>query len=173
MTFWKCPGQDPTFWKLEDIFETPCPFCGYSIEFWKNDVTRPCPSCKRQVANPRFNPGCAAWCEYADKCLGEIAKTIKSQPQIIRDRLKTNLRKRLEPQERDLLNSTLKAAQEAESAALNERSDPLIPFVTHMVGPIAHIKGWSKNEVMTLLEQSGIEGETADRIYKEILKLTP
>jgi len=172
MAFWKCPGQDPTFWKPEDIFETLCPYCSHSIEFWKNDVTRPCPGCKQQVANPRFNPGCAAWCEYADKCLGEMAKTIKNQPQIIRDRLKANLRKKLNPQERELFNNALKAAQKAESAALNEKTDPLIPIVINMIGPIACIKSWSKEDIMTLLEESGIEGETADRIYKELVKYT-
>lgn len=169
MAFWKCPGQDPSFWKPEDIFEAPCPYCGHSIEFWKNDVTRPCSHCKRQIANPRFNPGCAAWCEYADKCLGEMAKTIKSQPQIIRERLKANLRKKLNPKEHDLFNKALKAAQEAESDALDKKADPLIPLVTNLIGPIAHIKGWSKEEVMTLLGESGIEGETATKIYKKLV----
>lgn len=69
----KCPGQDTRYWKAEDIHEQPCPHCGDEIEFWKTDVRVRCPSCKRKVANPRFNLGCAAWCAYAEQCLGGAA----------------------------------------------------------------------------------------------------
>jgi hypothetical protein len=66
----QCPGQDKRFWKPEDIFEAPCPHCGARMEFWKDDVRRRCEGCGEMAPNPRLDLGCAAWCKYADKCLG-------------------------------------------------------------------------------------------------------
>ncbi len=66
----KCPGQDPQFWKPEDVVEVPCARCGYKVEFFKTDARLRCPQCDRQVANPTVNIGCAQWCEQASRCLG-------------------------------------------------------------------------------------------------------
>ncbi|MCK4249366.1 MAG: hypothetical protein KAX15_06265 [Candidatus Omnitrophica bacterium] len=74
-----CPGQDTRFWKPRDIFERNCPKCKTTIEFWKDDVYRRCPGCKQKIANPSFDFGCAEWCQYAEKCLGDIAKQKKKK----------------------------------------------------------------------------------------------
>ncbi|MDK2887796.1 MAG: hypothetical protein PWP72_674 [Thermoanaerobacter sp.] len=166
MSLWKCPGQDRSFWKPEDIFESPCPHCGQSIEFWKDDITLRCPNCKQLVGNPRFDPGCAAWCSYASKCLGEMARAIQNQPQIIRTRLEVALRKRLKPEDRDLLNRSLKAAQRAEEMAMAEKAEPLIPLAASLIGPAARIKGWSREEVLALLAEAGIDENTAGSICR-------
>ncbi|MHC4599829.1 MAG: HD domain-containing protein, partial [Planctomycetota bacterium] len=65
-----CPGQDTRFWRPEDIFELDCGACGHAIEFFKDDVYRRCSACGRRVENPKFNLGCAQWCEHAKDCLG-------------------------------------------------------------------------------------------------------
>ncbi len=67
----RCPGQDLRYWKPEDIFDVPCPFCGIEIEFWKDEPIRHCPECKKEVRNPKIDSGCAEWCKYADDCLGK------------------------------------------------------------------------------------------------------
>jgi HD superfamily phosphodiesterase len=69
----QCPGQDKRFWKPGDVFEAPCPHCGRSIEFWKDDQRRRCRSCGRMAANPKFDMGCAKWCKFAAQCLGQPA----------------------------------------------------------------------------------------------------
>ena len=68
----RCPGQDQRFWKPDDVFELPCPHCGQAIEFWKDDPRLKCRSCGETVENPRFDLGCATWCQYADGCLGTV-----------------------------------------------------------------------------------------------------
>ena len=66
-----CPGQDQQFWKPEDIFDVRCPHCGKEMEFWKDDPILTCPDCNEYIRNPKLDTGCAAWCKYADDCLGE------------------------------------------------------------------------------------------------------
>lgn len=68
MNAFKCPGQDSRFWKPEDVFDAICPHCGVSVEFFKDDRKRRCPSCKNPMVNPRLDLGCLEWCQYADKC---------------------------------------------------------------------------------------------------------
>lgn len=68
----RCPGQDQRYWKPGDIFDVLCPHCGAMIEFWKDEPLLSCPSCKKSVRNPKIDPGCAAWCKYADDCLGKL-----------------------------------------------------------------------------------------------------
>lgn len=69
-----CPGQNTLFWKPEDIFETECPVCGGTVEFFKDDVSRKCPSCGFRFPNPRLDMGCMEWCPYADKCAAAMAE---------------------------------------------------------------------------------------------------
>ncbi|WP_338834199.1 hypothetical protein MHLNE_05750 [Moorella humiferrea] len=121
----RCPGQDRRYWKPGDIFEEPCPHCGGLIEFWKDDVNLRCPHCRKLVTNPRFDPGCAAWCSYASKCLGEVATVYQRQPRVIRDKLEVEARKNLFHQ-RELLNLALKAASFAEKIAREEGVQPLV-----------------------------------------------
>lgn len=66
----RCPGQDPRYWKPEDIFEVACPGCGNSLELWKDEANRQCPNCKQKVWNPRLDLACAAWCRYGEQCMG-------------------------------------------------------------------------------------------------------
>ncbi len=68
----KCPGQDSRFWKLDAIFDVKCPQCGHLIEFFKDDTKRKCPNCQKEVPNPQMDFGCAAYCPYAEHCLGSL-----------------------------------------------------------------------------------------------------
>jgi len=70
MAVFHCPGQDKRFWKPTDIFEAPCPHCGMLIEFWKDEPRQKCRGCGDTVVNPKFDLGCAKWCQYAKECLG-------------------------------------------------------------------------------------------------------
>ena len=48
MTAPRCPGQNMQYWKPEDIFNVPCPFCRTEIEFFYDEPFRICPSCKSE-----------------------------------------------------------------------------------------------------------------------------
>ncbi|OGL42422.1 MAG: hypothetical protein A2161_21085 [Candidatus Schekmanbacteria bacterium RBG_13_48_7] len=64
----KCPGQDASNWKPEDIYELDCPVCGYSVEFFKDDRWRKCVKCGFCIKNPRVTQGCAEWCSQSGSC---------------------------------------------------------------------------------------------------------
>jgi len=66
----KCPGQDQRFWTPDAIFDVRCPYCGRAIEFWKDEPSRVCRGCSREVRNPRIDLACAEWCAEAEACLG-------------------------------------------------------------------------------------------------------
>ncbi len=46
-----------------------CPFCQGEIEFWKDEPVRVCPSCRKEVRNPKQDAGCTDWCKHAEECL--------------------------------------------------------------------------------------------------------
>lgn len=94
----KCPGQDWRYWKEDAIFEINCLYCGERVEFFKDDTVRKCPNCKKAVANPKMDFGCAAYCKYAEVCLGELPpELIKEKANLLKTRLQVFVEKMLEP----------------------------------------------------------------------------
>jgi len=70
----KCPGQDSRYWGSEAIYDEPCPACGVSVEFFKDEATRRCTGCGFRFRNPRIDIGCAEWCKFAEACFGTLPK---------------------------------------------------------------------------------------------------
>ena len=75
MVFKKCPGQDLSRKKMEEVVcNLPCPSCGAEVEFFFDDKIRLCPECGSRVrkSDPQLlkDFGCADWCEAAEKCMG-------------------------------------------------------------------------------------------------------
>jgi hypothetical protein len=54
MTIHRCPGFDggPN-WKERDVVDVPCPNCGQTIEFWKDDAAHTCPACGVTINHPQ------------------------------------------------------------------------------------------------------------------------
>jgi len=98
----KCPGQDTQFWTESAIYEARCPQCGRAVEFFKDDTTRKCGHCGHRFINPRMDFGCAAYCPYAEQCLGDLPPELVAQKEdLLKDRvavavkryLKTNFKR--------------------------------------------------------------------------------
>ena len=66
----RCPGQDRRYWNPDDISTVSCPACGYEVELFKDEGRRKCPGCGTVVSNPRVLESCAAWCAFAEDCVG-------------------------------------------------------------------------------------------------------
>ncbi len=83
MVFKKCPGQDLSRKKIEEVIcSLPCPKCGYQVEFFFDDKIRICPKCTTRVVKSvekiLKDFGCAEWCKSAEKCIGtELYRTLQ------------------------------------------------------------------------------------------------
>jgi HD superfamily phosphodiesterase len=90
----KCPGQDSRYWKPGSIFEANCPECGKIVEFFKDDTTRKCPSCGHRFANPKLDFGCAAYCKFAEQCIGTLpADMLAKRDDLLKDRIAIEMKK--------------------------------------------------------------------------------
>ena len=68
----RCPGQDSRYWKPEAVYNVPCSKCGSLMEFFKDEPTRRCKKCGHKMVNPKMDFGCAAYCKFAEQCLGDL-----------------------------------------------------------------------------------------------------
>ncbi len=90
----KCPGQDSRYWSGEDVFETACPECGHSIEFFKDDSQQKCRQCGHRLLNPKMDFGCASYCPHAEQCLGSMPpELLATQGDLFKDRVALAMRK--------------------------------------------------------------------------------
>ncbi|MCE5336190.1 MAG: phosphohydrolase [Desulfobacteraceae bacterium] len=92
----KCPGQDTRFWGHEAIFEAHCPKCEAPVEFFKDESSRKCRRCGHRVLNPNMDFGCAAYCKYAEECLGEISpELLAKRAEMLKDRVAAEVKRSL------------------------------------------------------------------------------
>jgi HD superfamily phosphohydrolase YqeK len=84
----QCPGQDTQYWNQDSIFETTCPECGHPMEFFKDDATRRCGNCRKKIVNPKMDFGCAAYCKFAEQCLGTLPEEfVAKRDDLLKDRV--------------------------------------------------------------------------------------
>ncbi len=90
----KCPGQDTQYWTSHAIFEVPCPECGKTVEFFKDDTTRKCGHCGHRFLNPHLDFGCAAYCQYAEQCLGDLPPELLARKEdLLKDRVALEMKR--------------------------------------------------------------------------------
>jgi hypothetical protein len=82
------------FWKPGAIFEADCPRCGGLVEFFKDDTARKCGACGHRFVNPRMDFGCAAYCPYAEQCLGTLPDGLAAQREnLLKDRVAVEMKR--------------------------------------------------------------------------------
>jgi len=90
----KCPGQDSRNWKPGDVFDTPCPKCGAVVEFFKDEPTRKCKACGHRFPNPKTDFGCAAYCKFAEQCLGDLPpELLAERKDLLKDRVAVEMKR--------------------------------------------------------------------------------
>ncbi|MGE0086426.1 MAG: HD domain-containing protein [Desulfococcaceae bacterium] len=90
----RCPGQDTQYWKEDAIYEVKCPECGKTVEFFKDDTARKCDHCGHRFANPKMDFGCAAYCKYAEQCLGTLPpEVLAKQENLLKDRVAIEMKR--------------------------------------------------------------------------------
>jgi len=90
----KCPGQDSRYWKPGAIFEVKCPKCDHEVEFFKDDTSRKCNHCGHRFTNPNMDFGCAAYCQYAEQCIGTLPpELVAQQENLLKDRVALEMKR--------------------------------------------------------------------------------
>ncbi len=90
----KCPGQDSRYWKPGAIFNVQCPECGKEVEFFKDDTSRKCGNCGHRFVNPKMDFGCAAYCQYAEQCIGTLPpEVVAQQENLLKDKVAVEMKR--------------------------------------------------------------------------------
>ncbi len=75
------------------------------------------------VTNPRMDFGCAAYCKYAEQCLGELSPDLLSKRKdLLKDRVAVEMKKYYR-QDFKSINHAMKVARYAEQIAAEETGD--------------------------------------------------
>jgi DNA-directed RNA polymerase subunit RPC12/RpoP len=90
----KCPGQDMQYWNTDAIYEVECPECRKPVEFYKDDTNRRCNHCGHRFVNPKMDFGCAAYCQYAEQCLGTLPEEfVGAQEGLLKDKVAVEMKR--------------------------------------------------------------------------------
>jgi putative nucleotidyltransferase with HDIG domain len=119
----RCPGQDSRYWKFEAVYSVPCAQCGSLIEFFKDEPTRRCKKCGHQMVNPKMDFGCAAYCKYAEQCLGNLPlELIAQKKELLKDRVAVEMKHFFKRDFKRIGHAT-RVARHAEQIAREEKGD--------------------------------------------------
>ncbi len=157
----QCPGQDKRFWKPTDVFEMPCSHCGETLEFWKDDLRRRCRSCGQLVANPRFDLGCAQWCQFAAKCLGQPTG---DAGEALVDALIREMKSALGGDQGRVRHS-LAVLDCAEQIFSGEGGDPL---VVRAAAVLRGVEEQAPSRAGAILERLGVDAERSGQVLRII-----
>lgn len=152
----KCPGQDPRYWKFDAIFETQCPHCGSSIEFFKDETRRKCKKCGNKVLNPKMDFGCAAHCKFAEQCFGELPpELMKEKENLFKDRVAVEAKLALK-QNFKLIARAAKVARYADKMVSTEQCDPAVVLSAAYLHEVDTVQGVDElSQVKAILEKLG------------------
>jgi HD superfamily phosphohydrolase YqeK len=119
----QCPGHDSRYWSGEDVFESKCPQCGHTLEFFKDDSQRTCRNCGHRMLNPKIDFGCASYCPHAEQCLGSLPpELVEAQGDLLKDRIAIAMRKYFGEDRRRILHAEA-VAEQAEVIAKAEQGE--------------------------------------------------
>ena len=145
----KCPGQDTQYWNADAIFEVECPQCGARVEFFKDDTTRKCAKCGHRFVNPKMDFGCAAYCQYAEQCLGDLPPELVAQQQdLLKDRVAVAVKRHLKSDFKRIGHIT-RRARHAEHLAQQDRANLAVILIAALLWDLDTPETRSRSPVAT------------------------
>ncbi len=125
----KCPGQDSRYWESSAVFEAACPKCKNPIEFFKDDSTRKCSNCGHRMLNPENDFGCAAYCPYAEQCLGSLPPELLAKKQnLLKERVAIEMKRYFDNDFKRIGHAT-RVARYAEEIGKETESNPAVTLI--------------------------------------------
>jgi DNA-directed RNA polymerase subunit RPC12/RpoP len=132
----RCPGQDTQYWNARAIFEAKCPKCGQPVEFFKDDTTRKCGRCGHRFVNPRMDFGCAAYCPFAEQCLGSLPPELVAQKEnLFKDRVAVEVKRHLRTDFKRIGHAS-RLARYVERIQQREKGNPASALIAAYLLPI-------------------------------------
>lgn len=164
----KCPGQDTQYWNQDAIFETQCPECGHPMEFFKDDATRRCGGCGKKIVNPKMDFGCAAYCKFAEQCLGTLPEEFVAQrDDLFKDRVAVEMKRYLGTDFKRIGHAG-RVARYAERIGKAEKINlPVVLCAAYLAGVEKKAAENGENGTSVargLLEKLGASGELVDAV---------
>lgn len=160
----KCPGQDTQYWTQNAIFEADCPRCGASVEFFKDDTTRKCGQCGHRLINPKMDFGCAAYCSYAEQCLGDLPPELVAQKEdLFKDRVAVAVKRHLKSDFKRIGHIT-RRARHAETLAGQARANPAVVLIAAYLWDLDGQEGAAPSVARGILEQLKAPQPLADKV---------
>lgn len=140
----KCPGQDTQYWTAGAIFEVNCPECNQRVEFFKDDTMRKCSGCGHRFVNPEMDFGCAAYCQYAEQCIGDLPpELVAQQDDLLKDRVAVAVKRHLKSDFKRIGHITRRARHAEEIAKGGAANLPVVLMASYL---------WDLDEPDTLQE---------------------
>lgn len=142
----KCPGQDSRYWKPNAIFEVACPECQARVEFFKDDTIRRCPQCGHQFVNPHMDFGCAAYCKFAEHCIGNMPPELLAQrDELFKDRIAVEMKKYFGRDFKRIGHAT-QVARHAEAIGSKEGGDMAVIMAAAYLHDIGIVEAEKKHD---------------------------
>ena len=174
----KCPGQDSRFWKQDAIYEARCPQCNETVEFFKDDTARKCPHCGHRFVNPEMDFGCAAYCQFAEQCLGALPEDIQEKQQdLVKDKVGMHVRRALmdQPQKMQQAQTTARYAERLGKDAGGDMGAIIMAaHLMHIPSPNHPETGNSDSQVTagSILDKVGAKETVQDKVKSILEALT-
>jgi len=125
----QCPGQDSRYWSGEAVFESTCPHCGQTVEFFKDDSQRTCRACGHKLLNPKMDFGCASYCPYAEQCLGALPPDLAAaKGELFKDKVAAAMRNYFGSDSRRIRHAEA-VAEQAEIIGRQEQGSDMMVIV--------------------------------------------
>ena len=132
----KCPGQDTQYWQAGAIFEVKCPKCEHTVEFFKDDTSRKCGNCGHRFVNPQMDFGCAAYCPFAEQCLGSLPPELVAQKEnLFKDRVAVEVKRHLKTDFKRIGHAS-RLARYVERIQQREKGNPASALIAAYLLPI-------------------------------------
>ena len=142
----KCPGQDTQYWTPGAIYEVKCPECGHTVEFFKDDTARKCGKCGHRFANPEMDFGCAAYCQFAEQCLGTVPEEALAQrDDLLKDRIAIEM-KRYFKADFKRIGHSMRVARYAEKIGKSEAANMPVVLAAAYLKNIGSVEAEHKHD---------------------------
>jgi len=160
----KCPGQDSQYWNASAIFDAACPKCGTPVEFYKDDASRRCPQCGHRFVNPRKDFGCAAYCQFAEQCLGTLPEDFSgARDALLKDKVAVEV-KRLLQGDFARIGALTRAARQAEAIAIAEQANVGVVLCAVFLQGVGSDTVASQKIAAEMLPKLGAKAEVTEQV---------